>query len=682
MYRPKFKVKSSSAGTKTDTGSSKGLSKNLSPSQKIIRDYKRSELNKYIASPTCPNTPKTSITEWQVLYTAQLTQKAKKFHDGILKLSVCGSQRRQVFLYDETGRLLDSRFLKSDENIRSGESLKLDGHLVDIGNLNGDNEPHEESKLQGGDCVVVKETGRHHQQVQEQTNFHGYGRSEVNKYSASQCLNTSKTSTTEWQVLYTTQLTQKAKKYHDGILKLFVYGSQKRQVFLYNESGGLLDSRFLKSDENVKSGESLKLDSHLVNIGEPKTDNETVEESKYPGGDRIVSGETEWDAMYTAQVTQRNKKYHSGILKLASCGSYRMQATLLAEDGTTLCRRYLKLSEHVSSGSEFQFPSYLVEVGEPRKHHDAHLQNKALISRDKASVVSSSSIDNTKISKRAHANKFSGDELQSKDSPCEESDSLRCSRVEKTKESMEICFAGVQSKELQWKKPGSVVRSSKDEIKPSGETSVEKPVRDVHGILSFLKKPVNQECSVSVKREFSEEGHALQDLDIFHIEIQNSVQGQLVDDSRGQCSALEDSNGDIADIISSDAREDPESKILASAVSLCHGNKQKPTSSTFTSQIVDDDSGFQQPIVSAMPNGLSAKDNINNHQESVFSQAASRFGFGQPLKEVKRKKLSQLSVDSLGINSRCNESSDPCNVDGEKFSTVVTDEFPSFDLGF
>ena len=47
-----------------------------------------------------------------------------------------------------------------------------------------------------------------------------------------------------------------------------------------------------------------------------------------------------------------------------------MQATLLAEDGTTLCRRYLKLSEHVSSGGEFQFPSYLVDVGEPRKQHD------------------------------------------------------------------------------------------------------------------------------------------------------------------------------------------------------------------------------------------------------------------------------------------------------------------------
>lgn len=47
-----------------------------------------------------------------------------------------------------------------------------------------------------------------------------------------------------------------------------------------------------------------------------------------------------------------------------------MQATLLAEDGTTLCRRYLKLSERLSSGSEFQFPNYLVEVGEPRKRHD------------------------------------------------------------------------------------------------------------------------------------------------------------------------------------------------------------------------------------------------------------------------------------------------------------------------
>lgn len=79
----------------------------------------------------------------------------------------------QVFLYDENWSLLDSRFLKCDENIRTGELLKLDGHLVDIGNLKGDNEPHEESKLLGGDCAVVRQTGIQYQQFHTQTNFHG-----------------------------------------------------------------------------------------------------------------------------------------------------------------------------------------------------------------------------------------------------------------------------------------------------------------------------------------------------------------------------------------------------------------------------------------------------------------------------------------------------------------------------
>ena len=43
---------------------------------------------------------------------------------------------------------------------------------------------------------------------------------------------------------------------------------------------------------------------------------------------------------------------------------------------------------------------------------------------------------------------------------------------------MGTCVAGLQSKESQWKKPDSVVRSFKDEIKPSGETSVKKALRD------------------------------------------------------------------------------------------------------------------------------------------------------------------------------------------------------------
>jgi hypothetical protein len=34
----------------------------------------------------------------------------------------------------------------------------------------------------------------------------------------------------EWNALYTTQLTQKAKKYHDGIIRLMQIGSHARQV--------------------------------------------------------------------------------------------------------------------------------------------------------------------------------------------------------------------------------------------------------------------------------------------------------------------------------------------------------------------------------------------------------------------------------------------------------------------
>ncbi|MFS7923680.1 hypothetical protein Hanom_Chr03g00263621 [Helianthus anomalus] len=74
----------------------KGSSTNLSPSQKLIREFKRREVNIYSSSPSHPDVVKDGSTEWQVLYTTQLTQKAKKFHDGILKVAVSGLRGRQV----------------------------------------------------------------------------------------------------------------------------------------------------------------------------------------------------------------------------------------------------------------------------------------------------------------------------------------------------------------------------------------------------------------------------------------------------------------------------------------------------------------------------------------------------------------------------------------------------------
>ncbi|CAD6219559.1 unnamed protein product [Miscanthus lutarioriparius] len=56
----------------------------------------------------------------------------------------------------------------------------------------------------------------------------------------------------EWNALYTTQLTQKAKKYHDGIIRLMQIGSHARQIVLLDEYGEKLGSRYLKSVESVE----------------------------------------------------------------------------------------------------------------------------------------------------------------------------------------------------------------------------------------------------------------------------------------------------------------------------------------------------------------------------------------------------------------------------------------------
>lgn len=55
-------------------------------------------------------------------------------------------------LYDLNRRLLDSRFLRKDEVIISGESVTFDGHLVDVGECEGDNKPLIDLNLEGRNC--------------------------------------------------------------------------------------------------------------------------------------------------------------------------------------------------------------------------------------------------------------------------------------------------------------------------------------------------------------------------------------------------------------------------------------------------------------------------------------------------------------------------------------------------
>ncbi|KAL2902848.1 Protein ZGRF1 [Bienertia sinuspersici] len=134
---------------KPQTAGRKASLINLSPSQKIIRDFKKNEVRKYGAhqSPTSPAT--SSFKEWEALYTTQITQKAKRYHDGFIRMITCGTQGRQVVLYDSSKSQIDKKFLKKDEVISSGESLMFDAYLVDIGDPIGTNEDDVDVKIQG-----------------------------------------------------------------------------------------------------------------------------------------------------------------------------------------------------------------------------------------------------------------------------------------------------------------------------------------------------------------------------------------------------------------------------------------------------------------------------------------------------------------------------------------------------
>lgn len=61
----------------------------------------------------------------------------------------------QFKLYDTNRRHLEGRFLKKDEIVRSGESLVLEGHLVEIGEQVENHKPPTDLNVQGKSCKVV-----------------------------------------------------------------------------------------------------------------------------------------------------------------------------------------------------------------------------------------------------------------------------------------------------------------------------------------------------------------------------------------------------------------------------------------------------------------------------------------------------------------------------------------------
>ncbi|CAB4280204.1 unnamed protein product [Prunus armeniaca] len=390
---------------------------NLSPSQKIIREFKNRELHKYGAAQSSPETMKTSKT----VSGSYGKQVDLSYYPSVLICnlkfsykSVGHSSLMEIILLDESRNLLDSRFLKKDEVLASGESIGFSAHLVEIGECEGDNKPGKNLHFKENKRNVVREAGVKHEQ--------------------SNGVITDKAAEKEWKVLYTTQLTQKAKKYHDGFLKLAMCGSQRRQAMLFDATKKLIDSKFLKKDEDIRSGESFTFDAHLVDIGEPEGNHEALVDLKFRGKDDCYVQETrklgggddcvivnnfevkEWHALYTTQITQKAKKYHGGILRLDFSGSYRkkvvyiyleLHVSLLSEDKTMLSSKYISLSEDIRTGCMFELPKYLVEVGRlyTSSGGEGKPHNKDYLRKASESNLSISSVEETRSSRAVHTNK-------------------------------------------------------------------------------------------------------------------------------------------------------------------------------------------------------------------------------------------------------------------------------------
>ncbi|XP_045822757.1 uncharacterized protein LOC123915614 isoform X3 [Trifolium pratense] len=375
--------------------------KPLSPSQKIIK-------------------------EWQVLYTSQMTQKAKKYHDGFVELVFSGSRGAQVRLFDANRNLLDSRFLKKDDVIKPGESVAFDTYLVDISEDQGSHTP--DSIVKGGNCTNVQRIQKIDRQ---QTSLDNDTHVTVGKR--------------EWHVLYTTQLTQKAKKFHDGFLQLELCGSLGRQVILYDLSKRPLERRFLKKDEVIRAGELLYFAGHLVDVGEPEGSHQSPVKlsERGTGGENVVEkrqlrhGEKTCHKLYPSTAKEQQPSSRPCLRKDAGLNSH------------------FSVIEEIKSNKTVVKPSC---EGQPSSRPS--LRQDAGLSSHFAVIEEIKSNKTVPVVKPLH-------DGQPPSRPCFRQDTDLNSQ-----------FAGIEA------------------IKSNKTVPVVKPLRDVNQILFFLQDPKPHDCYV------------------------------------------------------------------------------------------------------------------------------------------------------------------------------------------
>ncbi|KAJ4757539.1 DUF2439 family protein [Rhynchospora pubera] len=409
---------------------------------------------------TLNSTVDTEGRRWRVTYTKHLKQKRKVYHDGFLQLN---ASRDKVRLYDECENLIDSKFLGKAESVECGKSFTMDSHLVDIADPIDHHPNPTPTSLQQRDSN--KRSSSHRKPLHKISNLMQSNTRVAGKKAEPDISDTPSSNSTlphslleEWSVLYTTQLTQKAKKYHDGKLRLSQLGSHAKQVRLYDENERLLESKVLGKDDIIVSGQTLIMQGHLVDIGLSRCqvgeENNSVSsfrkpfqkptstihsvidarkgeasvEPTAPGSNSILE---EWSVLYTSQLNRKAKTYHDGILQVSGAvGSLTKQITLTSEDGQILGSRYLKSRECIDSGSECELPGYLVQVSDlrvrqqgcavsnQRSHCDQFMNSKILMKRIPASADGETKKEQVKYLKTQTSNSTAMDKSTSNKCMC------------------------------------------------------------------------------------------------------------------------------------------------------------------------------------------------------------------------------------------------------------------------
>ncbi|KAI8546174.1 hypothetical protein RHMOL_Rhmol07G0097300 [Rhododendron molle] len=755
----KFKHNSVPVDRKPDSGKYKAPSCSLSPSQKIIREFKKNEMNKYGAPRNCPDPTKPSYSEWIVLYTTQITQKAKKYHDGILRVATCGSQGRQVTLYDVSKRPLDSRFLKTGEAIGSGESLAFDGHLVDIQEPEGDHKPPVDLKVQGRNCTASGRTGLSDGQETHRSSIEiGRSASSESVLPPPNCLKPVKTFMREWHALYTTQISQKAKKYHSGILRLASCNSYQMQATLLNEDGTILSHKYLKSFEDVRSGSTFELPKYLVEVGEPRTcpegeppksdssgkdldtnfsgfhvENFKLERSvpidkplcdefkknemnKYGAPrncpDNTKSSFSEWIVLYTTQITQKAKKYHDGILRVATCGYQGRQVTLYDTGRRLLDSRFLKKDEVIGSGESLALDGHLVDIGEPEGDHRPPEELK--VPGRNCTAGGKTGFTHGRLTQPSTSVEIENSSSSNSMSP------LNGLKAIKT------FTRGEPSKSASSEKDRDCSAIDVDNFKRERRVPIDNPLRDASGILSILKKTMTQEGSVPLMSTSVKECRALQSSEFIQFDPHHQVERHLVRDSNSENSEADNhgeetckrlkpdtllpiqitKSADFENIgelqlkytftssssvrsrasdISSPTNSDPE---------CTDKSILRPVSSVEKPQVLDAfklncPDNFQPPTASVPNDGT-----IWNFPKSISSNVSSSC-HGNPFSEELNIRTSPPPEETRWHDGDCSggimnsngckshESSDSGRQNSkENKSTCKMDEIPSFDLGF